>query len=87
MQEYVSAPSIWLRVTPTQEAADLEQWRQRRLAEERRHGEYLEQLECDAEEEQREAEEEAHQTQAATAQPATAQPVPDINIGWNTAFP
>ena len=42
-----------------QEAAYLEHWRQIRVAEERCDGEYLEMLECDLEEEQREAKEEA----------------------------
>ena len=42
-------------------------WRQRRLAEERRRGEYEEMLERDLEEEQREAEEEARQAVAAQA--------------------
>ena len=42
-----------------QEAAYLEHWRQIRVAEERRDGEYLEMLERDLGEEQREAEEEA----------------------------
>ena len=52
--------------TSAQEKAYLEQWRKRRLAEERHEGEYLEQLERDAEEEQRETEE------ASQAQPAVA---------------
>ena len=61
----MSAPPVWLGVTPAQEQAYLEMWRQRRLAEERLDGEYEEMLERDLEEEQREVEEEARQ--AATA--------------------
>nr|XP_045084513.1 translation initiation factor IF-2-like [Aegilops tauschii subsp. strangulata] len=57
--------------TEAQERAYLEQWHQRRLVEERREGEYLEQLECDAEEEAR------------RAQP----PADDVATAWNTAFP
>ena len=48
-------------------AVYLEHWRQIRVAEERRDGEYLEMLERDLEEEQREAEEEARQAAAAQA--------------------
>ncbi|KAE8797159.1 putative serine/threonine-protein kinase [Hordeum vulgare] len=59
VHEWVSAPAVWVGTTLAQEAAYLEHWPQRRLAEERRHGEYLEMLERGAEEEQREAEEEA----------------------------
>ncbi|EMS46641.1 hypothetical protein TRIUR3_19852 [Triticum urartu] len=57
---------IWMGATSAQEKAYLEQWRKRRLAEERHEGEYLEQLERDAEEEQCETEE------ASQAQPAVA---------------
>ena len=39
VREWVSTPPVWMGVTPAQEAAYLEQWRQRRLTEERRHGE------------------------------------------------
>ncbi|KAE8812119.1 putative xyloglucan endotransglucosylase/hydrolase protein 30 [Hordeum vulgare] len=65
---------------PAQEAAYLEHWRQRWLAEERCHGEYLQMLKRDAEGEQREAEEEA--CQAAATQPAL-----DMNMLWNMVFP
>ncbi|KAE8792171.1 Pre-mRNA-processing factor 39 [Hordeum vulgare] len=61
VQEWVSAPPVCVGATPGQEATYLEHWRQRRLAEERRHGEYLEMLKSDDEEEQREAEEEVRQ--------------------------
>ena len=50
---------------PAQEAAYLKHWRQIRVAEEHRDGEYLEMLERDLEEGQREAEEEARQAAAA----------------------
>ncbi|KAE8815699.1 putative xyloglucan endotransglucosylase/hydrolase protein 30 [Hordeum vulgare] len=73
VHEWVNAPPIWVGATPAQEGAYLEQWRQRRLAEKSRHGEYLEMLE-------RDAEEEAHQA-------AAAQPAPGMNALWNTAFP
>ncbi|XP_044417279.1 uncharacterized protein [Triticum aestivum] len=43
--------AIWMGATEAQELAYLEQWGQRRLAEEHRESEYLEQLERDAEEE------------------------------------
>ena len=56
-----------MEVTPAQEAAYLEHWRQRRLAEERRRGEYEEMLEREAEEEAR---------QAAAAQAAAHPPRP-----------
>ena len=86
MREWVRAPPVWVGATPAQEAAYLEHWRQIRVAEERRDGEYLEMLERDLEEEQREAEEEARQ--AATAQAATppAPAQPDMAALWNTAF-
>ena len=83
VREWVSAPPVWMRVTEAHERAYLKQWRQRRLAEERREGEYLEQLERDAEEEQREAEEEARQAHAAVAHSVAA----NIAVVWNTAFP
>ena len=51
--------------TPAQVAAYLEHWRQIRVAEECRDGEYLEMLERDLKKEQREAEEEARQAAAA----------------------
>ena len=82
--------------TPAQEQAYLEMWRQRRLAEERRRGEYEEMLERDLEEDQREAEEEERQAaaaQAAAQPPAPALPPPDqllaayIAATWNMAFP
>ncbi|KAE8804288.1 putative xyloglucan endotransglucosylase/hydrolase protein 30 [Hordeum vulgare] len=72
--------SVWVGATPAQEEAYLEHWRHRRLVEEHRHGEYLEMLERDAEEEQREAEVEARQA-------AAAQLTPDMNALWNTVFP
>ena len=87
VREWVCAPPVLMRATPAQEQAYLEMWRQRRLAEERRCGEYEEMLERDLEEEQREAEEEARQAvvaQAATQPPALAQP--DMTTLWNTAF-
>ena len=59
VREWVSTPPVWMGATPAQEAAYLEHWRQIRVAEERRDGEYLEMLERDLGEEQREAEEEA----------------------------
>ena len=82
VREWVRAPSVWMGATPAQEAAYLEHWRQIRVAEERRDGEYLEMLERDLEEEQRVAEEEARQAAAAqgphppsaSALPAPAQP-------------
>ena len=92
VREWVSAPPVWLGATPAQEQAYLEMWRQRRLAEERRRGEYEEMLERDLEEEQREAEEEARQAtaaQAAAQPPAPALPAPaqpDMTALWNTAF-
>nr|XP_020175193.1 14-3-3-like protein GF14-D [Aegilops tauschii subsp. strangulata] len=54
-------------------------WRQQRLAEERREGEYLKMLERDAEEEQREANEEARVAAIGPAQPTAAvvQPAAD----------
>ena len=55
VREWVSAPPVWLGATPAQEQAYLEMWRQRRLAEERRQGEYEEMLERDLEEEARQA--------------------------------
>ena len=88
--EWVSVPPVWLGATPAQEQAYLEMWRQRRLAEERRRGEYEEMLERDLEEEQREAEEEARQAaaaQAAAHPPAPPEPAqPDMAVLWNTAF-
>ena len=51
VREWVSAPPVWMEAMPTQEAAYLEMWRQRRLAEERHRGEYEEMLERDLEEE------------------------------------
>ncbi|KAE8809099.1 Pre-mRNA-processing factor 39 [Hordeum vulgare] len=73
LREWVSAPPVWVGAAPAQEAAYLEHWRQQRLAEERYHGEYLEMLEREAEEEARQA--------------AAAQPAPDMNALWNTTFP
>ena len=87
----MSAPPVWLGVTPAQEQAYLEMWRQRRLAEERRQGEYEEMLERDLEEEAHKAEEEARQAtaaQAAAQPPAPALPAPaqpDMAALWNTA--
>ena len=72
-----------MQATPEQEAAYLEHWRQIRVAEERREGEYLEMLECDNEAERVKAEEEARQM---VALPAPAQHVPDMAALWNTAF-
>ena len=75
--------------TPELEAGYLEMWRQRRLAEERRHGEYEEMLERDLEEEARQA----AAAQAAAQPPAPALPLPEqlpaayIAAAWNTAFP
>ena len=60
VREWVRAPSVWMGATPAQEAAYLEHWRQIRVAEERRDGEYLEMLERYSE-----AEEEARQATAA----------------------
>ena len=82
MREWVSAPQVWVGVTPAQEAAYLEHWHQIRLAEERRHDEYLELLERDASRRSRgEAEEEARQAAAAqaAAQLVAALPAPDLN--------
>nr|CDM80645.1 unnamed protein product [Triticum aestivum] len=76
VREWVSAPPVWMEATLAQEAAYLEHWRQRRLAEERRQGEYEEMLERDLEEEAREAEEEARQ--AAAAQAAAQPPAPEL---------
>ena len=96
MREWVSAPPVWLGATPAQEQAYLEMWCGRRLAEERRRGEYEEMLERDLEEEAREAEEEARQAAAARvdaqppapALPASKQlPAAYIAAAWNTAFP
>ena len=96
VREWVSAPPVWMGATPAQEQAYLEMWRQRRLVEERRRGEYEEMLERDLEEEAREAEEEARQAaaaQAAAQPPASALPPPEqlpaayIAAAWNTAFP
>ena len=50
VREWVRASPIWMQATPEQESAYLEHRRQTRLAEERRKGEYLEQLERDAKE-------------------------------------
>ena len=92
VREWVSAPPVWMGATPAEEAAYLEMWRQRQLAEERRRGEYEEMLERDLEEEAREAEEEAHQA-AAAQPPAPALPPPEqlpaayIAAAWNTTFP
>ncbi|KAE8805304.1 putative serine/threonine-protein kinase [Hordeum vulgare] len=77
VREWVSTPPVWVAATSAQEAAYLEHWRRRRLAEERRHGEYLEMLERDAEDEA---------CQAAAAQAAT-QPTLDMNALLNTTFP
>nr|CDM80777.1 unnamed protein product [Triticum aestivum] len=76
VREWVSAPPVWMEAIPAQEATYLEHWRQRRLAEERRQAEYEEMLECDLEEEAREAEEEARQ--AAAAQAAAQPPAPAL---------
>ncbi|KAE8813889.1 putative serine/threonine-protein kinase [Hordeum vulgare] len=58
VREWFNAPPVWV-------GAYLEHWRQRQLVEERRHGEYLEMLERDAEEEQCDSEEEARQAAVA----------------------
>ena len=76
VREWVSAPPVWLGATPAQEQVYLEMWRQRRLAEERRCGEYEEMLKRDLEEEQREAKEEARQS--VTAQAAAQPPTPEL---------
>ncbi|KAE8779067.1 putative serine/threonine-protein kinase [Hordeum vulgare] len=55
VHEWVSAPPVRVGATPAQEAAYLEHRRKRRLVEECRHGEYLEMLEHDTEEEVRQA--------------------------------
>nr|XP_020175194.1 14-3-3-like protein GF14-F [Aegilops tauschii subsp. strangulata] len=65
-------------------------WRQQRLAEERREGEYFEMLERDAEEEQREAEEEVRVAGIGLAQPPAAAVQPaadDVARAWSTTFP
>ena len=83
MREWVSAPPVWLGATPAQEQAYLEMWRQRRLAEEHRQGEYEEMLERDLEEEARQA----ATAQAAAQPPAPALPAPaqpDMAALWNT---
>ncbi|KAE8784103.1 Pre-mRNA-processing factor 39 [Hordeum vulgare] len=48
VREWVSAPPVWLGMTPTQKQIYLENWRQRRLAEERLEGQLLEQLKRNA---------------------------------------
>ena len=85
VREWVSAPPIWLGATPAQEQAYLEMWRQRRLAEERRQGEYEEMLERDPKEKARQA----AATQAAAQPPAPALPAPaqpDMTTLWNSSF-
>lgn len=48
VRKWVSASPVRMGAAEAQEHAYLEQWRQRRLAEERREGEHLEQLKRDA---------------------------------------
>ncbi|XBJ08222.1 hypothetical protein VPH35_013581 [Triticum aestivum] len=83
VREWVNAPLDWMRARETQERAYLEQWHQRRLPEERRKDEYLEQLERGAEEERREAEEEERRARGGAPQPAAE----DVTTAWEMAFP
>ena len=88
MREWVSVPPVWLVATLAHEQAYLEQWQQRRLAEERHEGEYLEMLERGAEEDQCEAEEEARLARTGPDQPPAVQaPADDVARAWSTALP
>ncbi|KAE8819422.1 hypothetical protein D1007_02647 [Hordeum vulgare] len=98
--EWVSATPIWLGAIPHQEAAYLQHWKARSMAEEGVDGQRqmaLERrLEQEAEAERLEREEEERARVALPMSPAQPAPAgqtteahlaPDINVVWNTTFP
>ncbi|KAE8789748.1 pre-mrna-processing factor 39 [Hordeum vulgare] len=93
IQEFISAPPIWLGATLLQEQAYLEHWRSVHLRTERVEGLRLMELEKKEEEERREAEEEERARAAALPppppQPASAGQTMEAHATalWNSAFP
>ncbi|KAE8809160.1 hypothetical protein D1007_14204 [Hordeum vulgare] len=93
VQEFGSAPPIWLDATPLQEQAYLEHWRSVLLQAEHAEGLRLMELEKEEEDERREAEEE-ERARAAALPPPPSQPVPagqtteaQAAALWNSTFP
>ncbi|KAE8821569.1 Nuclear pore complex protein [Hordeum vulgare] len=79
VHEWVSAPPAWLGATPKQEAAYLEHWRQRRLAEEHAEARQLDELEHEAE-----AEDEGQASaNAATSQRHRHRLGDGLPLGWS----
>ncbi|KAE8782448.1 Pre-mRNA-processing factor 39 [Hordeum vulgare] len=76
IQEFVSAPSVWLGATPQQEQTYLEHWRSVHLRAEHAEGLRLMELEKEEEQEERQEAEEQERAHAAVLSPPPPQRAP-----------